>query len=165
VVNETGNSTVTLHPYGLVSRHGMPDIVGFFILHEGLIGVLGEDGLQEISYSSLDGGDRAFPRGRGRLARHHRQILGHRAGSRPGAAPRCPLLVGPVGDRPTFQTDFLLGGTQIAPGGEASSTSRVFAGAKEVEIIDGYEAAYGIDRFELLIDWGWFYFITKPLFI
>ena len=43
-------------------------------------------------------------------------------------------------------------------------TNRFFAGAKQVAIIDGYENNLGIDRFELLIDWGWFYFITKPLF-
>jgi YidC/Oxa1 family membrane protein insertase len=41
---------------------------------------------------------------------------------------------------------------------------RLFAGAKEVQTIDFYDKALGLNRFELLIDWGWFYFITKPLF-
>ena len=43
-------------------------------------------------------------------------------------------------------------------------TGRLFAGAKEVQVVDGYEVNLGISKFELLIDWGWFYFITKPLF-
>ncbi len=164
-VRNEGDEPVTLHPYGLISRHGIPDMDGFFILHEGLIGVLGEAGLQEIDYSSLEDGDteRFTDVESGWLGitdKYWATVLipdqddSYDARFSPGRA----------GDRPTFQTDFLRQGVSVAAGGEASSTSRVFAGAKEVEIVDGYEATYGIDRFELLIDWGWFYFITKPLF-
>ena len=53
----------------------------------------------------------------------------------------------------------------IAPGASATATVRLFAGAKEVAVIDGYNDAFKIDRFDQLIDWGWFYFITKPLFL
>jgi YidC/Oxa1 family membrane protein insertase len=53
----------------------------------------------------------------------------------------------------------------VPAGGKASMQSRLFAGAKEVAVVDGYEETYGIKKFELLIDWGWFYFITKPLFL
>ena len=53
----------------------------------------------------------------------------------------------------------------IAPGATGAANARLFAGAKEVETIDGYDKQYGLNRFELLIDWGWFYFITKPLFV
>src|SRR5690606_25097044 len=45
------------------------------------------------------------------------------------------------------------------------TTNRLFAGAKQVAVIDGYQNTLGIENFELLIDWGWFYFITKPLFL
>ena len=51
-----------------------------------------------------------------------------------------------------------------APGASATSEARLFAGAKEVAAISGYETNLGIKRFDLMIDWGWFYFITKPMF-
>src|SRR5690606_14654311 len=52
VVNK-GDAPVTIFPYGLISRHGTPKTEGFYILHEGIVGVLGEKGLQEVSYSDL----------------------------------------------------------------------------------------------------------------
>jgi len=52
----------------------------------------------------------------------------------------------------------------VAPGATAANTGRLFAGAKEVAVVDGYEKQLGLNRFELLIDWGYFYFITKPMF-
>src|SRR5262249_48986091 len=52
----------------------------------------------------------------------------------------------------------------VAPGGQAATNARLFAGAKEVAIVDGYDKRLKLNRFELLIDWGWFYFITKPMF-
>ncbi|HSG94546.1 MAG TPA: membrane protein insertase YidC, partial [Afifellaceae bacterium] len=60
VTNSTG-APVTLYPYGLVNRHGLPKISGFFILHEGLIGVLGEEGLQEVDYDDLEDDPVATP--------------------------------------------------------------------------------------------------------
>jgi YidC/Oxa1 family membrane protein insertase len=63
-----------------------------------------------------------------------------------------------------YQTDLLDEAKTVAPGATVDVTSHVFAGAKEVDTINRYEADYGIKNFDLLIDWGWFYFITKPLF-
>ena len=51
-----------------------------------------------------------------------------------------------------------------APGASGTTNARLFAGAKEVAVVDGYEKELGVDRFDKLIDWGWFYFITKPMF-
>jgi len=74
----------------------------------------------------------------------------------------------------TFQTDYLLDAQTIAPGATASVNERLFAGAKEVSIvginfpfvgIGGYNKELGLNHFDLLIDWGWFYFITKPMFL
>ena len=69
-------------------------------------------------------------------------------------------------DGPTrvYQSNVLGEARTVAPGGKAQSDSRLFAGAKEVAAVDTYERTAGIKRFDLLIDWGWFYFITKPLF-
>ena len=69
-----------------------------------------------------------------------------------------------AGTTKTYQTDYLLDPQTIAPGATGTATMRLFAGAKEVQTIDAYDKALNLNRFELLIDWGWFYFITKPLF-
>src|SRR5262249_57471022 len=58
----------------------------------------------------------------------------------------------------------LLDRVTVAAGASGLANARLFAGAKEVAIIDGYDKGLKLNRFELLIDWGWFYFITKPMF-
>ena len=71
-----------------------------------------------------------------------------------------------IGDEaaPIYQTDYLMDAQNVAPGASATAKSQLFAGAKEVDAVDGYEEEFSILNFDLLIDWGWFYFITKPLF-
>lgn len=80
------------------------------------------------------------------------------------ARPYTGRLVTASGMQKTYQADMLGEAVAAAPGGTASVTTRLFAGPKEVALIDGYEKTLSIKRFDLLIDWGWFYFITKPLF-
>ncbi|MEX0590062.1 MAG: membrane protein insertase YidC, partial [Xanthobacteraceae bacterium] len=164
-VENTGANAATLYGYGLISRHGTPKVEGFYILHEGLVGVLGDGKLYEISYSSIDG--------------EPPQVVKSTSGwlgitDKYWAATLIPdqkaslqgrFASGQVGTLKTYQTDYLLDATTVAPGGRANVQSRLFAGAKEVAIVDGYEKSLGIKNFDLLIDWGWFYFITKPLFM
>ena len=64
-----------------------------------------------------------------------------------------------------YQADFLGKEQTVAPGATVETTTRVFAGAKEVSTIDNYASKLGIKKFDLMIDWGWFYFITKPMFL
>ena len=64
----------------------------------------------------------------------------------------------------TYQTDYLLDAQTIAPGATGTANARLFAGAKEVAVVDDYDKQLKLNRFDLLIDWGWFYFITKPMF-
>ena len=75
-VTNVGNAPVTLYPYALISRHGAPKVSGYYILHEGLIGYLGDQGLQEYTYKKIDDAKAVELQGHRRLARHHRQILG-----------------------------------------------------------------------------------------
>ncbi|HIN22209.1 MAG TPA: membrane protein insertase YidC, partial [Rhodospirillales bacterium] len=63
-----------------------------------------------------------------------------------------------------YQVDYLSNPLTVAPGGTVESRNRLFTGAKEVTIIDAYNEDLGIDRFDLAIDFGWFYFLTKPIF-
>jgi len=163
-VENTGDTTTRLYPYSLVSRHGLPSTAGFFILHEGLIGVLGDQGLTEIDYDDLDDdGPQKFPATGGWLGITDKYwatvLVPDQQSPFEGR-----FISGISGSKPTYQADYLLDAVEIAPGATTEITSRVFAGAKEVDLIDGYETEYGIEKFELLIDWGWFYFLTKPLF-
>src|SRR5690606_3271492 len=63
-----------------------------------------------------------------------------------------------------YQTDFVYQVADIAPGQSFSRTTRLFAGAKEVSVLDGYRDNLGIKKFDLAVDFGWFYFLTKPIF-
>ena len=163
-VRNTGSEPRTIFPYGLVSRHGEPETLGYFVLHEGLIGVLGDDGLIEIDYDDLEGGTRSHTSTGGWIGITDKywavtlvpeQTADIEAKFR--EIPRTGLSI--------FQTDYIRAeGMSVPAGGSVATTTRVFAGAKVVSIVDGYKEQYGIERFDLLIDWGWFYFITKPLF-
>lgn len=164
VENTTGNA-VNLYPYGLVSRHGVPETANFYILHEGLIGVFGEDGLQEVDYDDFEDTKRLA------YGKHSEGWVGitdkywATALVPPAGTEFQPHFTsGTVGLKPTFQSDYLSDAVTVEAGASTEITSRLFAGAKDVGLIDGYEEKYGISKFELMIDWGWFYFITKPLF-
>jgi YidC/Oxa1 family membrane protein insertase len=64
-----------------------------------------------------------------------------------------------------YQVGFATGGQPVAPGATVTTTKRLFAGAKEVHLLDDYERYLGIPRFDRAIDFGWFYFLTKPIFL
>ncbi|MGF1649908.1 MAG: membrane protein insertase YidC [Hyphomicrobiaceae bacterium] len=170
-IENTGTAEVVLFPYARVFRYGTPKIEGFFIQHEGLIGVLGEnEGFLEITYSGVrePGGSKVVSDAVGgwvgftdkywAAALIPDQTVPFRA-SMTSPQPQ-PL----PGRRETFQADYLLPAVAVAPGTSASTANHVFVGAKKVDIIKRYEADLSIRQFELLIDWGWFYFITKPLY-
>ncbi|MCC2110603.1 MAG: membrane protein insertase YidC, partial [Hyphomicrobiales bacterium] len=144
---------------------GTPKTTGYYILHEGLIGVLGEEGLTEIDYKDVQE----------KLEIAHRDIGKGWLGitDKYWAATMLPSAETPFDARftyrqrngaETYQTDYLGKARTVPSGGSVSATSLLFAGAKETATVDGYNEALGLERFDLLIDWGWFYFITKPLF-
>ena len=166
-VANKGAAPVTLFPYALISRHGTPQTVGYYILHEGLIGVLGDQGLQEDHLQEHRRRRRTITFKVDQwLARHHRQILGGGAVARHRRQAcaarflrRAAAAAEDLPDRlPARRAD------ASRPARPARPTARLFAGAKEVATVDGYDKALELNRFELLIDWGWFYFITKPMF-
>ncbi len=174
-VENKSTKTVVISPYALISRHGLPKTEGFFIQHEGLIGVAGEGGLKEINYGDLTGHeDYENP-----AVRKRREVFNNVQGGWLGitdkywAAALMPdqsTLVNfsfgaeEKAGRPHFQTDYVAPAVSVAPGATQATTGRLFAGAKQVTAIDAYEKDLGIRQFELMIDWGWFHFITKPMF-
>jgi YidC/Oxa1 family membrane protein insertase len=83
----------------------------------------------------------------------------------PKAHLQARFSAGSFNNMKSFQADYLLDAMTVAPGSSVSASGRLFAGAKEVSVVDNYDKNLKLNRFELLIDWGWFYFITKPMFM
>ncbi|MGL4405770.1 MAG: membrane protein insertase YidC, partial [Notoacmeibacter sp.] len=155
---------VAVNAYGRVTRFDKPTTPSNFILHEGLIGVTGEEGLQEIDYTQLEDDKEVRP---GKSTDGWLGITDKYWATAivpPSGAAFQPRYSHFEGERPRFQADYLSDPVSIATGAEAKFQTRVFAGAKVVAAIDRYESELGIRQFELMIDWGWFYFITKPMF-
>ncbi|MBX8801629.1 membrane protein insertase YidC [Ochrobactrum sp. MR28] len=164
ITNPT-DAAVSLSSYGRVTRFEKPEHAsGTYVLHEGLIGVVGDQGLQEISYSKIED--------------EKNKPLAKATGGWVGITDKywAATLIPPQNESyearfsyftdgtPRYQADFLSAPVTIAAGQNTVIKNHVFAGAKEVAKIKEYEEKLGIKQFELLIDWGWFYFITKPMF-
>jgi YidC/Oxa1 family membrane protein insertase len=161
-VANKGTTPVTLYPYGLISRHGTPATQGYYILHEGLIGVL-DDKLQEDSYSDIEK-KKEVP------FTSTNAWLG--ITDKYWAATLLPPTAAKINAKfsafqngiKRYQASYNLDPVTVAAGATSAADTRLFAGAKEVSIVDGYNQQLKLNKFDLLIDWGWFYFITKPMF-
>ena len=173
-VTNVGNAPVTLYPFALISRHGTPQVSGYYILHEGLIGYLGDQGLQEYGYKKIDDaksvGFNVTDGWLGITDKYWASALLPDTTAKLQARFSSNL----VGTVRTYQTDYLQEPQTIAIGGTGSANARLFAGAKEASVVGinfpfaglgGYNKQLGLNHFDLLIDWGWFYFITKPMFL
>lgn len=163
-VSNVGDAAVTLYPFGLISRHGAPHVSGYYILHEGLIGFLGDQGLQEYGYKKIDDAKAVeFKVTNAWLGITDKYWAATLLPS-PKASVQARYSSNLVGSLRTYQTDYLLDQMTVAIGGTATTTTNLFAGAKESATVDAYDKQLGLNKFDRLIDWGWFYFITKPMF-
>jgi YidC/Oxa1 family membrane protein insertase len=169
VVN-SGAKAVTLYPYALVSRSGTPKTSGWYVLHEGPYGVFRKNksdsgSLDEVSYEDV---------------RDKRRVDFASVGGWIGFTDRYWMVaIAPSQDAPIkagfghrkegaldkYQADVLYGARTVAAGSETKVVSYLFAGAKELAVIDTYAEKPGIIQFDLAIDFGWFYFLTKPIFL
>ena len=171
-VENTGATDVSVAPSGIVARHGMPaDLQNFFVLHEGVVGRV--DGtLTETKYSAMtelpvidrEGAqaeivDAATDGWIGFTDKYWMTTLIPEQGKPFTAVTKY------VAATDVFQVETRQPVITVAPGTVASSTSRLFAGAKEWETIRDYQNEGGIAGFIDSIDWGWFYFLTKPIFL
>ncbi len=170
-VENRSDSAVALYPYALISRHGLPKLDGvWMILHEGFIGALGPSGLKEVGYNDVlkDGGTQTFKQTGGWLG-----ITDKYWATALVPDPSVPTEArftgskGVSGAKDTFQADVSAGPIAIAPGAKSSFTSHLFAGAKVVNLIESYNdklGAQGVRQFNMLFDWGYFWFLTQPLY-
>lgn len=164
VVNQ-GDQPVELYPYGLISRTDTPKTLGYYILHEGPIGVI--DGtLREIDYDDLS--DSASPITEkstgGWFGITDKYWLAALVPDQ-GAAVKVRYAYSQSGGRDKYQVDYLGDAVSVQPGASSELTSHLFAGAKKLNVLDSYADEYGIENFDLAIDFGWFYFLTRPIFL
>ena len=164
VVNES-QETFTLAPLALLARVDPPPGLGYFILHEGPIGWL-DEALQEPDYQDLLASPLHYQDARGGWFGFTDKYW--MAALLPAADEPAPVagrfLSGVVQGRTRYQADTLRHAVSLAPGGEAYASHRLFAGAKEVRLLDDYKKRLGVANFDLAVDFGWMYFLTKPLF-
>lgn len=157
VENNTDKS-VTLYPYGLIARN--PVISGkSSVVHEGMIGVL-DNTLEEIKYDDLNDESQEFETKGGWLGFSDRYwfsalIMNKDAQSKAKFSKSKNNM---------YQTDFVGAPVAIAAGSVGSAQNMLYAGAKEIKLLDQYTEDKQISKFDLAVDFGWYYFLTKPFF-
>ncbi|NMA96747.1 MAG: membrane protein insertase YidC [Phyllobacteriaceae bacterium] len=163
-VDNQGTGDIALFPYSRVVRHGNPQVQNFFIQHEGPIGVLGNNNYVARKYGDLQNERQVdFSSTTGWLGiadKYWATAVLPKAGTAINAR---FAYSNPNGIN-VFQSNYVETQPVVVPaGGSVSHEAYVFAGAKEDRVISSYQETYGFDRLELLIDWGWFHFLTKPM--
>ena len=169
-VENNSDKIVRMRPYGIIARKGEPDMRGFFILHEGIVRF--QDGeLDELDYSDLEDfefsvSERANVEEKnvktsgwiGFTDHYWMTTLAPKQGASFQTAAKYSA------ERDTYQTEFRYPVVDIQPATSYSVETNLFAGAKEWAAINSYEKSHNIEKFVDSIDWGWFFFLTKPIF-
>ncbi|OYQ34916.1 membrane protein insertase YidC [Niveispirillum lacus] len=162
VRNQTGEA-VALSPYGFVQRRGMPEVEGTYVLHEGPLAIV--DGtLKEYKYDDLkeDGKTINLSSTGGWIGITDKYWL---VGLIPDQSLTTDMRVlHQYSGTDVYQVDYKAPAVTIAAGQASETTHRLFAGAKVVGLLNDYTEKLGIDSLDYAVDWGWFYFLTKPFF-
>ncbi|SDE61684.1 membrane protein insertase YidC [Kordiimonas lacus] len=160
VINST-DETLQVAPYGMISRRGEPKTDGLYILHEGAIGVFNGT-LTEKTYSNLedDGKFEATGSTGGWMGITDKYWMATLIPDQQAELSRARMMKNNGG----YRVDYVENWQPLAAGDTLESTSRFYAGAKIVSTIDDYADTYNITLFDRAIDWGWFDFLTRPIF-
>jgi YidC/Oxa1 family membrane protein insertase len=157
VINPT-DKKFDFYTYGQIIRNEMPDISNFYILHEGLVATL-DDELIEEDYDDIQ--EKKFSR----TAQKGWLGIGDKYWVTSLIPPREKEFKTTFDYKDKFRANFV--STEPLELNENSlieETLQIIVAAKRVDVIDGYAESLNIDKFDLTIDWGFLYFITKPLF-
>ena len=157
-IKNTSEKKYSFYPYGQIIRNTAPEVTNFYILHEGLIGVF-DDQLVEQDYDDIEEKKYSVNAGKGWLGITDKYWI-------------ASLIPEKNKDfkadfefKNKFKANFIERNPTTVGANETKSNSiKIIIAAKEVSVIDGYAEKLGIEKFDLAIDWGWFYFIVKPLF-
>ena len=158
-VENKSSERIELYPYAQITRNNKPkDLQDFFILHEGFIGVL-DDELKEDGYKDIKEKKVTREADKGWIGITDKYWM--------------TALVPESGEnfkstflyQDAYKANFLFNKPKIIePSSKINTQIKVFVAAKEVQTIDAYAANEKIEKLDLIIDWGWFYFFTKPIF-
>ncbi len=160
-VENNSGKTVALFPYGLINRHYEKSAENSSVVHEGMIGVL-DSSLEEIKYTKLKkvGEKESFETNGGWAGFGDRYwftsfILNNTDNGK--------VKFSHTGEN-TYQVDYVGQAVEIVPGSVGSNSIKFYAGAKEIKLLDYYTDKLNIQKFDLAVDFGWYYFLTKPFF-
>ena len=164
-IENTGSAALTLFPYAKVVRQGTPKVANFFIQHEGPLGVLGSNNLISKKYSDLKNDKKVQLDGTTGWVGYTDKYWATSIIADPKAPINATFYYSSPAGTDIYQSSFVeTTPVTVAPGATAQNTSYAFAGAKKEAVLDLYQRTYGFDRLDLLIDWGWLFFFTKPMF-
>jgi YidC/Oxa1 family membrane protein insertase len=157
-VRNDKNRAIDLFHYGQITKNAKPTTENFYILHEGLIGVVDKN-LKEETYSAVEKEKKTYNGKSGWFGitdKYWMSAIIPESGK---------SFKGEYSFTNNYKANFIISEPNtINPQKSTTGNIKIFIGAKEVYPIDNYAEKEKIDRFDLAIDWGWFYFITKPLF-
>ena len=157
IVNNSGK-TYSFYPYGQIIRNKAPEVTNFYILHEGLLGVF-DDQLIEEDYDDIEEKKYSVNAETGWLGITDKYWI-------TSLIPDNEKKFRAEFDyKNKFRANFIeTNATEVRANESKSNTIKIIIAAKEVSVIDGYAESLNISKYDLAIDWGWFYFIVKPLF-
>ena len=157
-VQNLSQKNINLFHYSQITRNNKPDVQNFYILHEGLIGVVGEE-LKELSYEDIIEKKETYKNNSGWFGITDKYWLS--------------AIIPQKGKNfnaeftydKQFKANYIITDPTIINSNETKkNVATLFIGAKEVSVVDGYAEQSGINKFDLAIDWGWFFYFTKPIF-
>ena len=160
VVENNSAKDIVLYPYGLINRVAVETEGSTKVVHEGMVGVI-DSTLKEIKFADLEKENKQEFTSNGGwtgFSDHYwlsALILNNGAESRVKYAKTA---------NNTFQTDFVGQALTITSGTVGTFSNSFFVGAKEIQLLDKYAEDLNIDKFDLAVDFGWYYFLTKPFF-
>ncbi|MEM9198537.1 MAG: membrane protein insertase YidC, partial [Pseudomonadota bacterium] len=177
-VENTGATDISLAPFGYIAQIGVPEVIGFFILHEGAVGAadgvsynytyeggwitdsMADFELDPSEAAQVEKGTAAETGWLGFTGKYWASALIPQKGQQFVQVYKYLEANG----RQEFRTEMRMPAIAIPAGSTQEVETRLFAGAKEVELLVDYERTLGIDRFDYMVDWGWFWFLTRYIF-
>ncbi len=164
-VTNNGTTPVSFYPHAALVRVGTPQVDGYATLFEGLLGKIGDNKLTELTYAAIDKEGQGLQDQKGTggwLGFTDKYWATALVPDQSSAVHGVFQSVGKT--QRTYSAETLAKMVTLAPGTTSTTTTRLFAGAKVTDLIYGYEQKLSIKNFNLMIDWGWFWFITQPMF-
>jgi len=158
-IKNNSNKSFQFYPYAQINRKGKPEGRQIYILHEGFLGVFGEE-LKEENFDDIEKEKFTINTSKGWLGITDKYWLTAIVPEK-----NSEFKAEFVAKNEKYRANYIIKNPKILnPGGSISNEIKAFAAAKEVAVIDDYAEKLNIEKFDLAIDWGWFYFFTKPLF-